>query len=161
MIGDLDLDCNRDWIESKVGGSLGGALHAAAAGIGCGGSVKTKKCNQFGNAKPVDTATKMKQLEAKTAAMFRVRGDEEKPAAASSSLQQQRGGGGGGSNRAPLAKSWRRGENEDGGTAAAAGRSNPLGSKQPQMRIEQQKAEEPPCFVSKSKFDLLATDEDE
>lgn len=151
-----------DRIEKKLGGSraaAGGALPVAAA-AGFGGA-KVKKSNPFGNAKPVDTAAKMKQLEAKTAAMFRVRGDEEKPAAASSSLQQQRGGGGGGSNRAPLAKSWRRGENEDGGTAAAAGRSNPLGSKQPQMRIEQQKAEEPPCFVSKSKFDLLATDEDE
>ena len=50
-----------DRIESKVRGSQEGALHAAAtAGTGCSGGVKAKKFNKFGNAKPVDTATKMK-----------------------------------------------------------------------------------------------------
>ena len=53
---------------------MGGGLHAAAAaaGIGYGSGVKTKKSYKFGNAKPVDIATKMKQLEGETAAMLRV-----------------------------------------------------------------------------------------
>ena len=57
-----------DRIESKIGGSYGGALRAAAAaaaGIGYGGGAKTKKSNKFGNAKPVDTATKMSNLKVK------------------------------------------------------------------------------------------------
>ena len=92
-------------------------------------------------------------------------------AALAVALQQQRsssgcGGGGGnrsGSNRVQLAKSSRRGgegnENEDSGADSAARINNSL--KQSQLRIEQQKEREKPCFVSKIKFRLLATDEDE
>ena len=50
-----------DRIDNKVGGSQGGAFHAeATARTGCGDGVKAKKFNKLGNAKPVDTATKMK-----------------------------------------------------------------------------------------------------